>query len=132
MKKVFRFLAFSLRLTFLPLFENSNRRKWQAAFIIVSYSALMFAVFIVCIHPQRSTFRQVDEAYGTEQAVLDRELNRLHEIIFKNARHSNPNMITIVPTAVLEAQQKQDSINSSNSLSLDDQLFLLEIINHNK
>ena len=127
MKKILRFFGFVLRLTFLPLFESSTRRKRQAVFIIVSYSALMFAVFSVCIHPYKSVFQQVNDEYGAEQAVLDMQLRKLHEIIFKNARRQNPNMITIVPTAVLEAQQKQDSINEANTLSLDDQLFLLDV-----
>ena len=132
MKKVFRFLVFSLRLTFLPLFEDSTRRKRQALFLIVSYSALMYAIFIVCMHPQRTTFRQMNDAYGTEQSLLDKQQRRLNDIILKHARRQKPNMITIVPTAVLEAQQKQDSINEANTLSLDDQLFLLDVASGKK
>ena len=132
MKKVIRFLAFSLRLTFLPFFEKSMRRKWEATVILVSSSLLMYAVFLVCIHSEKTRFMQVDEAYGQERGVLDRELSRIHEIAFKNARRINPNMITIVPTAALEAQRKQDSITAANTLSLEDQLFLLEIMTGKK
>jgi predicted PurR-regulated permease PerM len=132
LKKVYRFFTFALRLTFLPLLERSTRRKWQAAFIVVSYLALMYAVFFVCIHPEETIFRQVNEMYGTERGVLDMELSRIHEIVFKNARRSNPNMITIVPTATLEAQRKQDSITAANALSPRDQLFLLEILTQKK
>jgi hypothetical protein len=128
MKKAFRFLAFSLRLTFLPLLERSTRRKWKAAFIVVSSLALMYAVFLVCIHSEKTRFMQVNEAYGPERGVLDKELRRIHDIVFKNARRMNPNMITIVPTATLEAERKRDSIDVANALSLEDQLFLLEIV----
>ncbi len=132
MKKVLRFFAFGFRLTFLPLFERSARKKWEAAFVVISYTVLMYAVFLVYIHSEKTIFRQVNEVYGAERGVLDRELSRIHEIVFKNARRINPNMITIVPTATLEAQRKQDSINAANALSLEDQLFLLEIVSGKK
>jgi len=132
MIKVFRFFTFSLWLTFLLLLESGMRRTFKAAFLMVSYSALMYATFIVCIQSPRSNFGQINDDYGREEAVLDMEQQRLYSIIFKAGRLSNPNMITIVPTATLEAERKRDSITAARSISLDDRFFLLEILSRLK
>jgi len=127
MNKVFHFLMFSLRLFFLSLIDRRIRRKLQATFLIVSYSALMYAVFLVSIQPSRSRLRTADD-YGKEEALLDLEQRRLNSIIFKAARHAGQNMITIERSDALAAEEKRKTMEAASAISLDDRFFLLQIL----
>jgi hypothetical protein len=127
MDKIIGYLLLVFRLTFLPLTNHVITRKWKITLLLITNIVVMYAVFIISIHGQKSKFSKVDEVYGAEHAALDMQERKLENIIFKNARRINPQMIRIVPTAILEAENKQDSINRANALSIEDQIFLLEI-----
>src|SRR5260370_35642893 len=106
MYKVIGYLAFVFRHAFLPLREHIIKTKRKVVILLASNIIMMYAVFIISIPPKKSIFTKVNEAYRTAQATIDMQERKIHEIMLKHAAlllHSN--MITIVPSATLEAER---------------------------
>jgi len=125
MDKIIGYVAFVFRLAFLPFQKHLISKKWKIVIMLTANVVMMIAVFVISIQPQRSRLFQ-ERPYCAEEYILKAQLSRLNAILFKQARQ--PNIITIVPSAILEAQRMQDSIAAANALSLEDAKLLLEIL----
>jgi len=130
MDKAIGYVALVFRLAFLPMKKHLISKKWRIVILLTANIVMLYAVFVISIQPYKSTFMQVSEAYGVDESILQAQLSRLNSIIFKRARKASS--ISIVPTAELEAQCKQDSIYSADALSLEDAEFLLDLASRKK
>src|SRR5438552_2578648 len=132
MDKIIGYAGLVFRLAFLPLAKPVLTRKRKIALIVASNIIMMYAVFIISIPPRKSMWTKVNEAFATEQIALDNQERRIHDIVLKHAKALRPNIITIVPTTTLEAEQKRDSTRRANALSIEDERFLLGVMNGEK
>src|SRR4051812_41315256 len=106
MDKIIGYFLLVFRLAFLPLRSHTITKKWKIVLLLTANIVMMYFVFIFSIHSGISKFTQVDKIYGVERATLDIQEKKIKNIIIKNARRMNPNMIRIVPSATLEAERK--------------------------